>query len=212
MITFLPRQYANMFVRKFLSPVFDSAVPVGVMWVLVFLFMGIEETLAENVKELDFAEKPAHHVWLSLRSFALPNYWVWYDKEAVHAAIEAQGIDLTPFILTTAFNAAMFTPALFATTMGTLLHLVIRRVPSERHWINAAIVWLPALTFLFDLAEDFAMLVIALGYPYFQYPRLMQALTWLSFLKCLGWVGCALLGGGILLTWRRVLPVVAVRR
>jgi hypothetical protein len=50
------------------------------------------------------------------------------------------------------------------------------------------------VTFLADLLEDFLMLIIALGYPYFQYPNLMQLLTWMSFLKFLGWGGCVVLG------------------
>ena len=188
-----------MFVRRYLSPLVDSFTPVLLLWVLVLLFIAIEEVLAESLKESDFADKPAHHVWFAMRSFALPNYWIWYTKEAVHEAIEAQGIDLSPFLLTTAFNASMFTPSLFVSTVATLLFLVNKRIANATHWVNSLIFWIPFLTFLCDLLEDFLMLVIALGYPYYQYPTMMQLLTWMSFLKFIGWIACGGLAGGILL-------------
>lgn len=168
-----------------LLPLWQPA-PTAVSILFMLLIMGIGEAIAEQTREGDFTHSPVHHVWFSTRSFSLPNYWVWYEKEAVHEAIEAQGLAINTFILSIIFNASMATPAICVGLIFMQMFVALRVLSplSKLNWI-----WvLPVIAFFADLLEDLLLLIITLGYPFYQYPTLMQILTWCSFLKFVFWL------------------------
>lgn len=176
--------------------------PTAITILFMLAMLGVGEYIAEQTRDGDFTghSKGHHHVWFSTRSFSLPNYWVWYEKEAVHEAIEAQGLAINTFLISIVFNAAMGTPAVCIGLIFGMMFLAVRVLDasSSLNWC-----WLaPVIGFIFDLTEDFSLLIITLGYPFRQYPTLMTVLRYSSLFKFIAWLvslsimavlGCVLL-------------------
>eukprot|EP00744_Colponema_vietnamica_P020805 GILI01029607.1.p1 GENE.GILI01029607.1~~GILI01029607.1.p1 ORF type:complete len:198 (-),score=23.52 GILI01029607.1:69-662(-) len=181
-------------------------LPTAISILFMLVVMGIGEAIAEQCRDGDFARSPVHHVWFATRSFSLPNYWVWYQKEAVHEAIEAQGRAINTFLLSIIFNASMATPAVCVGLIFMQMFVAVRVLSplSKLNWM-----WLlPVVAFFADVTEDILLLIITLGYPNHQYPTLMEMLTWCSFIKFLFWllsiISMVIVGVKYLVTGARV--------
>lgn len=166
--------------------------------VFTLLVLGVGEMIAENVSVAHLLPGPATTsgqsdagsevggVSLALRSLALPNYWVWYEPDAVYAAIEAQHKHLHAFLGSLIFNAAFATAVVGMWHTVGLMCLVVRAYPRDS-WLQWQWV-VPVAAFVADLAEDLALLIVTLGYPLYRREGLVLACSWFSFLKFVGWL------------------------
>lgn len=163
-------------------------LPVAVTVSFALICIGVGELLADSVQITgydDVTHLPG--VAFAIRSRPLPNDWVWYSGDAIVDALKRQGRNITPTIIVTIYNAAINTAvvcvALVMITMFLALRSFSRQSLAMWCWL------LPVVGFVFDVSEDVALLIIALGWPLVQYPALMEATSYCSLLKYASWLG-----------------------
>ena len=128
-----------------------------------------------------------HHISLIARNTAVPNFWIWYEGEAIYDVLEMNRQHIYELLIVSIFNAAAHTCAvagfLFCLTLWLMRSLVGR---AARRWY----VWCVLLvlsSFACDLLEDLGMIVLIIGFPSARYPTLASATAWLSTLKYIWW-------------------------
>lgn len=173
---------------------------------------GIGEFLAEQVKDISespvytFHEQDGMHVTypsrvpLAVRSFSLPNYWVWYHGNDVIQAIEAQAPNVSAMLYVTIFNACVNTGTIYVLNVFVMMFLLFRTMSRQRRLFR--LLWLlPTVAFVCDLVEDILLLVVILGYPMHQYPPFLTVLPYCSAGKFSFWVLSLVVDGWSLFRW-----------
>lgn len=168
-------------------PLLFQPLPTAVVAFVTLLVMIGAEVTARYTAPAGFDVDVAPHVGLHLRHFALPNYWVFYDEEAIFQAISAQKDHLMAFLLHTAYNCAVGTSAVGVLSVFVTMLIATRALAKDS--VGLRVAWAPAVAaFVFDMLEDLALLVIIIGYPTIRYPTLGAWTATCTLLKYASWL------------------------
>ena len=179
---------------------------ISVLLVAVLAFGEFTARVVEHSHPVFDATHHLHgHVVAYARSFALPNYWIWYDPDAVWLALEAQQGGELEFLVHLIYNCACATPYVATWLAFVTMFICVRTLPT-----NAAaarvVGWVPVVAFVFDASEDLLLLHLHLGFPESRHneaeARVMATCSLLKFacwgLTLLSWgamVACRLIRG-----------------
>jgi hypothetical protein len=126
-----------------------------------------------------------------------PNFWVWYEGEAIRKVLRTQSDSHLEYLLLTIYNAAISTNVVFVTLLVITMTLAIYSFENDgrksiffKRFLSP---FLCVFSFLMDLGEDLFLIVIIVGYPHTIYPQLEILCSWFSFLKFVSW--------GVILVW-----------
>lgn len=176
--------------------------PTPVLFSIVFtlLVLAIGEIIVQEVGvDESFDVSRDEDILFTARSLGAPNFWIWYNKKAVIESIEAQHHTMFAYICLACYNACLSSPTVFVSATMTTMFLLLKVFPRNSKWMSAWLIL--AVAFVCDVVEDALLIVIALGYPFFQYPTLLEILPWCSFLKFTGWGIIGLLDALLVMKW-----------
>lgn len=182
-------------------PLLYSGMSVATVGLMTLLCLGVAEMLAESVEfDQDFFDYEADHIALKVRTFALPNYWVWYSPEAVYEAVEAlRGGDVTAALLVTVFNCCVCSACVMVFGVTAMLFVMTKVLPRNSVWLSLWV--LPAIAFVLDLLEDFVLMLVLLGYPRNRYQRATVVASWTSLGKYALWFTSLVITTAFALKW-----------
>ena len=172
-------------------------IPFVALTVMLCLVLAVGEFSAQYVEHshsvFDATGRMHGHVAAAVRSFALPNYWVWYDGVAVFEALDAQRGGEYAFLVHTVYNCAVATGYVAAWLCFVTMFIAVRALPFGC-WPSHVVGWVPLVAFVFDAAEDVLLVHLTLADPDARPAWAARAMAWCSLAKFVGW-------GVTLATW-----------
>lgn len=181
-------------------------IPLVTMTGFGLLMLVLGEFTAVMTEHQNSIFQSTHHMhnyvssWM--RSFALPNYWMTYQEEAIFEALEVHREHELPLLVHITWNAALATPALAVLLVHWTMFIAIRSLTKNSFAIKL-VGWIPVVAGCFDLVEDFCMLYLLLTFrSEYNFPVALLC-SWCSFLKFMLWIG-TLLSWAIMLLYRTI--------